>query len=81
MISFDGAIELILHIFKRSDWMNEEWVNKNMSIREARICLIFLAVSYTHLDVYKRQSYMRLKEILGSLRKNYIKNLNKILKK
>lgn len=42
MIAYNGRMALAPYGVKRSDWMNEEWVNKNMSIREARIWLMFL---------------------------------------
>lgn len=42
MIAYNGQMALAPYGLKRSDRMNEEWVNKNMSIREARIWLMFL---------------------------------------
>ena len=42
MIAYNGRMELAPYGVKRSNRMNEEWVNKNMSIREARIWLMFL---------------------------------------
>lgn len=42
MITYNGDMTLAPYGIKRSDRMNEEWVNKNMSFREARIWLMFL---------------------------------------
>lgn len=42
MIAYNGRMALASYGAKRSDRMNEVWVNKNMSIREARIWLMFL---------------------------------------
>lgn len=66
MIDYSGQIGLALYGLKRSDWMNEEWVNKNMSIREARIWLMFLE--------YERPKD-KIEELYDQVDKKYGNNL------
>lgn len=66
MIDYSGQIGLALYGLKRSDWMNEEWVNKNMSIREARIWLMFLE--------YERPKD-KIEELYDQVDKRYGNNL------
>ena len=72
IILFTVFLQLLLHLFYRTH---------GDSIRDKAAALLGITVSYTHLDVYKRQMLQRVRPVkrtfkrLGGKKRLYIKSI------